>query len=97
MSEGSIEVAVMLPAIGLAQLEERIVRSVLTNLPEAGSPWMNLEAAARYLDWPQKRVYNLVACNEILHRKQGGRLLFRRGELDIWLDLHYQGPTDFAP
>ena len=45
---------------------------------------------------PGHYVYNLVASNEIPHRKQGGRLLFHRGELDEWLNSFYQGPGEFT-
>jgi excisionase family DNA binding protein len=77
---------------------DRIADRVLVQLePPNGSPWMNLNTAAEYLDWSPKRLYNLVASNEIPHRKQGNRLLFNRQELDRWLDLHYQGPVDLSP
>jgi excisionase family DNA binding protein len=59
------------------------------------SPWLNAESAARYLDVAPKRIRNLTAAGEIPHRKQGGRVLYHRDELDRWLDYHYEGPAHF--
>ena len=52
---------------------------------EERSPWMAIEAAAAYLDWPKQRLYKLSAAGAIPHYKQDGRLLFHRQELDQWL------------
>jgi excisionase family DNA binding protein len=85
-------------ATTLEQLVGLITDRVLERLAVgAVSPWMSLTTTAQYLDWPQKRLYNLVAANEIPHRKQGNRLLFHQGELDHWLDQHYQGPQELMP
>jgi excisionase family DNA binding protein len=63
----------------------------------SSSAWMNLKTTAEYLDWPPKRLYNLVSKGEIPHRKHGNRLLFNRREIDRWLDCLYEGPDRFAP
>lgn len=60
----------------------------------AGSPWLSIEAASRYLDWPKQRLYKLTAAGEIPHYKHEGRLLFRREELDNWLREFAQGRRD---
>jgi excisionase family DNA binding protein len=81
----------------LEQLVEQIAQRVLelqhelspTTNPEEPSPWMGIEKAAAYLDWPKQRLYKLTAQGAIPHYKQEGRLLFRRDELDRWL-------TEFA-
>ena len=52
---------------------------------EERSPWMSIESAAAYLDWPKQRLYKLTAQSAIPHYKQDGRLLFHRQELDRWL------------
>jgi len=56
------------------------------------SPWLTAAEAAEYLRFPLKRIYNLTQRQEIPHRKQDRRLLFRREELDAWLDGFYSGP-----
>jgi excisionase family DNA binding protein len=57
---------------------------------EGPSPWMNLQSAARYLDWPKQRLYKLTAAGAIPHYKHDGRLLFHRPELDAWVQEHAQ-------
>jgi excisionase family DNA binding protein len=62
---------------------------------EQHSPWMGIERAAAYLDWPKQRLYKLSASGAIPHFKQEGRLLFRRDELDAWLERFAQGERDW--
>ncbi len=59
---------------------------------EERSPWLGVERAAAYLDWPKGRLYKLTAANAIPHYKHESRLLFHRGELDAWLRQHAHGP-----
>ena len=83
----------------LDALAERLARRLLELEREqsaetqdgGGSPWMAIEAAAAYLDFPRQRLYRLTASGEIPHYKQEGRLLFHRGELDAWLRRFAQG------
>jgi excisionase family DNA binding protein len=62
---------------------------------EQRSPWMGIEQTAAYLDWPKQRLYKLSASGAIPHYKQEGRLLFRRDELDAWLERFAQGERDW--
>lgn len=96
MSDFGVPLTVTLDAGLLEELVQRITARVLERLEATTTSWMNLETTANYLDWPKKRLYNLVAKGQIPHRKQGGRLLFNRAELDQWLDGLYQGPEEFA-
>jgi len=84
----------------LQQLVEQIAQRVVSELAElegdsrtadARSPWMSIEAAASYLDWPKQRLYKLTASGAIPHHKHERRLLFRRDELDRWLASFAQG------
>lgn len=79
----------------LAELAERIARRVAELTPtaaaEEASPWMGIERAAAYLDWPRQRLYKLTAAGAIPHYKQDRRLLFRRDELDRWLGGFAEG------
>jgi excisionase family DNA binding protein len=59
---------------------------------EAAHCWLGIEQAARYLDWPRQRLYKLTAAAAIPHYKHEGRLLFRRDQLDAWLEPFYAGP-----
>src|SRR5262245_42519241 len=61
------------------------------------SPFLTAAEAAEYLRFPLKRICNLTSRNEIPHRKQEGRLIFRRDELDRWMDDFYAGPPATGP
>ena len=90
------ELSLLGPA--LEQLVELITRRVLAEVGELGgseseerSPWMAVETAAAWLDWPKQRLYKLTAQGTIPHYKQEGRLLFHRGELERWLKGFAEG------
>jgi excisionase family DNA binding protein len=70
----------------LARLQPHVPNDPATSI----SPWMSVEAAANYLDWPRQRLYKLTAAGAIPHYKHDGRLLFNRAELDHWLHQHAQ-------
>jgi len=81
-------------AEALAQLVELLAERVArrqaelareSRLPQESSPWLSIESAARYLDWPRQRLYKLSASGAIPHYKHERRLIFRRDELDEWL------------
>jgi excisionase family DNA binding protein len=61
------------------------------------TPYLTAGEAADYLRFPLKRIYHLTSRGEIPHRKQDGRLLFRRDELDRWLNEFYAGPAGAGP
>jgi excisionase family DNA binding protein len=75
-----------------ARVAERLAELQLAQSATSGeaSPWMNIETAAAYLDWPKQRLYKLTAQGAIPHYKHDGRLLFHRHELDQWLASHRQ-------
>ena len=74
----------------LAAFVDEIVARRTAELSPARSPWMTVEETAEYLRWPKKRVQNWTRA--MPHRKVEGRVLFRRDELDAWLDDYYAGP-----
>jgi excisionase family DNA binding protein len=81
----------------LEWLAERIAERVCERLVDRQavasterSPWMGVEKAAEYLDWPRQRLYKLTASGEVPHYKHEGRLLFRSDELDRWLEQFAQ-------
>lgn len=48
------------------------------------SPWLyGAKAAAAYLGCSPQRIYKRL--HEIPHHRDGGRLMFRRDELDAWV------------
>jgi excisionase family DNA binding protein len=76
-----------------ARVAEQLGRELLERNDEQHTPWLSIEKAAAYLDWPKQRLYKLTAQGAIPHYKHDGRLLFRRDELDQWLRSHAQTPT----
>ena len=72
------------------RVSERLIERQAVEHPSA-SPWMGVEQAAAYLDWPKQRLYKLSASGEIPHYKQDGRVLFRSDELDRWLSQFAEG------
>ncbi len=68
-------------------LDQAALAEIAAALPvqETGSPWLaGAQAAADYLGWPRERVYKRLP--EIPHYKDEGRLMFRKDELDAFLE-----------
>ena len=72
------------------ELVEAIAERAAEMLAERRGPeleaWIGVEEAAEHLACPKSRVYGLSSAGRIPHRKDGSRLLFRRSELDEWID-----------
>ena len=57
----------------------------------------DIEDVATYLGIPLSSVYKMTAkrsTNPIPHLKIGGRLRFRKADIDAWLDLWAVAPTE---
>lgn len=48
--------------------------------------WLNAEQAAEHLACSRGRLYDLVQLGKLEPRRDGRRLLFRRGDLDAYLE-----------
>ncbi len=59
------------------------------------SPWMTVREAAAYLGCSRHTLYRYTAAKAIPHRKRrGGQgLLFRRDELDRWIETEYEAES----
>jgi excisionase family DNA binding protein len=66
----------------LAQRTAEIVTERMGQQPET---WIGVDQAAEHLACPKSRIYALVSAQRIPHEKDGSRLLFRRSDLDEWL------------
>lgn len=51
-----------------------------------GSPWLDTKGAAEYLACSPARIHDLVQARQLDPRRDGRRLLFRRDELDSYLE-----------
>ena len=49
-------------------------------------PWMNTKQAAAYLACKPQRLHELSSLERIAYRKDGSRNLYRRSDLDRYLD-----------
>jgi excisionase family DNA binding protein len=49
-------------------------------------PWIGVDAAAAHLACKPQRVYDLVSQRRVPFRRDGRRVLFRRSDLDGYLD-----------
>ena len=88
-------VALAIPDELLQALAERtaaLVTEQLAPAAQAESPWLDLEGAMAYLGFSRDRLYKLTAARAIPFRKKrdGQGLLFRRDELDRWVEAEYE-------
>jgi excisionase family DNA binding protein len=96
MNPAATELQVMLERLAEG-IAERVYECLVAHQEVATrhtSPWMGIDKAAEYLDWPKQRLYKLTASGEIPHYKHEGRLLFRMDELDRWLAQCAEGRSD---
>jgi hypothetical protein len=77
-----------------ALVEQVLKRLEVRRVPDGGSDWL-FRAAASYLGWPTARVYKRIRM--LPHCRDGNVLMFRRSELDAYLDERYEGPPRPAP
>lgn len=82
----------------IAERTAQLVVAELDAATRAESPWLDFEAAMRYLGFSRDRLYKLTAARAIPFRKKqdGQRLLFHRDELDYWLEHEYAS-TGWTP
>jgi excisionase family DNA binding protein len=87
-------VALAIPDELLQALAERTAALVAERLvpAQAESPWLDVEGAMTYLGFSRDRLYKLTAARAIPFRKKrdGQGLLFRRDELDRWVEAEYE-------
>jgi excisionase family DNA binding protein len=64
-----------------------IVGRVLAEMPTPDAePYLSVDDAAVYLACEPKRIYELKEAGKLRHRRDGRRLLFRRCDLDEWVE-----------
>ena len=87
VEQANARMEVALGAAALEVIAERVA-DLLAARPIASEPepWIGVEAAAAHLACSPKRIYDLKAQGRIPYRKDGSRVLFRRSELDAYLE-----------
>jgi excisionase family DNA binding protein len=92
-SEHTITVTLGLSEQLLGELGERLADLLAERANgQAESPWLTLPAAAAYLGFTRDKLYKLSAARALPFRKKrdGQGLLFRRDDLDQWVETAYQ-------
>ena len=70
---------------------DAIAERVATRMPASSatvSPWLSTESAAEYIDAKPARIHDLVQARKLTPRRDGRRLLFRRDDLDAYLEAN---------
>lgn len=71
----------------LDALAERLAPRLAARLASKDAPaWLNAEQAAAHLSCSRGRLYDLVQLGKLDPRRDGRRLLFRRADLDAYLE-----------
>ena len=85
---------ITIPATTIDAIAQRVATIVKSEIDatSTATPYMTVAEAAEYLRWSKERIYKLTAARAIPHIKHEGRLLFRRSDLDAWLDEFREGP-----
>jgi excisionase family DNA binding protein len=78
--------SISLPEVLLEVIAERAAAIVQRRQPVGADPWLGVHEAADHLACPASRIYALVSARRIPHHRDGSRLLFRRSELDAWVE-----------
>lgn len=75
-------------------LAEKIdaIRRELSKQAPADAPWLNADEAAAYLNLKKSTLYKKTCRGEILFHKPGKKLMFRRSELDSFIELSKCNP-----
>jgi excisionase family DNA binding protein len=81
----AVQVKYEFPAELVEKIAERAVE-LLGERTQADDCWLDVGEAADYLRCPTSRIYALTSARKIPHHHDGARLLFRRSELDEWVE-----------
>jgi excisionase family DNA binding protein len=67
-------------------LAQRVAGRLESEQANNAESWIGVDAAATHLACPKSRIYRLVSQRRIPFEKDGARLLFRRADLDVWVE-----------
>jgi excisionase family DNA binding protein len=85
----ALQLALSLPPDVVELIAERaaeILAERQVTTASAASPWLSTAGAAEYMACTTGRVHDLVAARVLRPRRDGRRLLFKRDELDAYLE-----------
>jgi excisionase family DNA binding protein len=70
----------------IESVAQRAAELVAERFKAGYEPWLDVKDAATHIACPVSRIYALVSAGRIPHRHDGSRLLFRREQLDAWIE-----------
>jgi excisionase family DNA binding protein len=79
-------VAVPVPPELVEAVAVRVAELLADRPPVEPDPWLDVAGAADYLACPPSRIYALVSADRVPVHRDGSRLLFRRDELDRFVE-----------
>jgi excisionase family DNA binding protein len=80
-----LELTIRLTDDQLAEIAERAV-ALIPMATAPVSPWLNAAEAAEHLRCRKDRIYDLIALGKLHPRRDGRRVLLRRGDLDAYIE-----------
>lgn len=84
----SVTITLDLPDAVLDEIARRAAELVTANGSHAGEvkPWLDTKAAANYIAATPGRIHDLVQLGKLTPCRDGRRLLFKRSDLDAYLE-----------
>lgn len=70
----------------LQEIAERAAALVAEQQSTAPAPWLGTAQAADYIAATPGRIHDLVGLRKLTPRRDGRRLLFKRSELDAYIE-----------
>lgn len=80
------QLVIDLPADVVELIAHRAAELVAAQRPAPASAWLSAAQAADYIAAPVSRIHDLVQLRKLEPRRDGRRLVFRRGDLDAYLE-----------
>jgi excisionase family DNA binding protein len=81
-----VNVEIVLSSEQLHEIAHQAAALVTAQQTPTPTPWLNTDEAAAYIAAKPGRVHDLVQLGRLTPRRDGRRLLFRRDELDTYLE-----------
>jgi excisionase family DNA binding protein len=75
-----------LPDELIEQVAQRAAALLAERTPSASSPWLDTKGAAEYMAASPSRVHDLVQLGRLHPRRDGRRLLFKRDDIDAYIE-----------
>lgn len=85
----ALQLALALPAEVVERIAERaaeILAERQGTSTESVAPWLSTAGAAEYMACSPARIHDLVQARALRPRRDGRRLVFKRSELDAYLE-----------